>query len=514
MSRALRITVLTTIGVAALAGYLVHAISFSFLQDDAFIFLRYASHLVDGHGLVWNIGEPVEGYTSLTWVLLLGALLSASVAVETWVHLVTVGLGIGTLGLAFHLGWRWTRYCWAGLFVIVLLATDRTFAVWSTSGMETRLYGFLAMTLLATTHRSLTSPTTQWHSLLLGFVMLLISLTRPEGVLLAGFTLLFLFIRGAGQRQDVLLGGGVWLGGVVGHLLWRLDYYGRWLPNTFYVKVNGVDPSFGGRYLGDFLGSFPMLAMLWAVAIGVALARMGADRFRTYLAGLLLLYLAYLLLVGGDFMEFRMLDVLLPPAYLLIVGSLSEFWKRSMGSGWRIAVGMVVVAIGVGNIYGDITFDDHKHHVMTRDSMSTQTTDYWVVIGKWFHRHARPGESIATTAAGAIPYYSKLRAVDMLGLNDQYVASLPPQRNQMVGHRKLAPPAYLRSQRITYVLGHPRILRDPHQWHPRPDRFLVEIENSDPNVLAGSDFYLLVLTTGRSDTLISSLRARGARVFP
>lgn len=34
------------------------------VQEDAFISFRYARNLVDGHGLVFNPGERVEGYTN------------------------------------------------------------------------------------------------------------------------------------------------------------------------------------------------------------------------------------------------------------------------------------------------------------------------------------------------------------------------------------------------------------------------------------------------------------------
>ena len=37
------------------------------LSDDAFISFRYAKHWSEGHGLVYNIGEWVEGYTNLLW---------------------------------------------------------------------------------------------------------------------------------------------------------------------------------------------------------------------------------------------------------------------------------------------------------------------------------------------------------------------------------------------------------------------------------------------------------------
>src|SRR5262245_43384188 len=42
----------------------------AYVVDDVFINLRYAQHLVDGAGLVFNPGERVEGYTNVTEVLL------------------------------------------------------------------------------------------------------------------------------------------------------------------------------------------------------------------------------------------------------------------------------------------------------------------------------------------------------------------------------------------------------------------------------------------------------------
>src|SRR5262245_52520872 len=45
----------------------------SWLSDDAFIYFRYASNSLLGHGYVWNAPpfRPVEGYTSLLWIVLI-----------------------------------------------------------------------------------------------------------------------------------------------------------------------------------------------------------------------------------------------------------------------------------------------------------------------------------------------------------------------------------------------------------------------------------------------------------
>ena len=37
--------------------------------DDSFISFRYARHLFEGHGLVFNPGDPVEGYTNFLWCI-------------------------------------------------------------------------------------------------------------------------------------------------------------------------------------------------------------------------------------------------------------------------------------------------------------------------------------------------------------------------------------------------------------------------------------------------------------
>src|SRR5262249_4200475 len=49
--------------------------AYRFLTDDAFIAFRYAHHLATGRGLTFNPGSaPVEGFTSLSWVLILALL--------------------------------------------------------------------------------------------------------------------------------------------------------------------------------------------------------------------------------------------------------------------------------------------------------------------------------------------------------------------------------------------------------------------------------------------------------
>ena len=63
-------------------------------MDDAWIYLRYARNLIEGHGWVYNIGEPVNAATSQLNTLLLagfGAMLGSLVVSQVIVF--TLGSG-------------------------------------------------------------------------------------------------------------------------------------------------------------------------------------------------------------------------------------------------------------------------------------------------------------------------------------------------------------------------------------------------------------------------------------
>lgn len=55
-----------------LLGYLTHTVWF--LCDDGFISFPYARNLPEGHGLVFNPDEYVEGHSNFLWVLELAVL--------------------------------------------------------------------------------------------------------------------------------------------------------------------------------------------------------------------------------------------------------------------------------------------------------------------------------------------------------------------------------------------------------------------------------------------------------
>ena len=79
----------------------------------------------------------------------------------------------------------------------------------------------------------------------------------------------------------------------------------------------------------------------------------------------------------------------------------------------------------------------------------------WILVGKalgeLFYKGTPRDVLLAVHTAGAIPYYSRLPAVDIYGLNDRWVAQYGEPGSYIAGHRKRAPYSYLVERRVNIV---------------------------------------------------------------
>jgi hypothetical protein len=234
----------------ALAGFSILALSFfSFTIDDAYIALRYARNLAAGLGPTFDAQPPREGYSSPLWIAL-AALpflfhLSADAAV---VAVKGSGLALGVLAVALTAAFvrRTTHDASAANAAALLLACTPWMAFWSVGGLETPLYCALLMGSLLVHERETQAGRAHVFSAVL---LALLSLTRPEGIVVALFILLADPLMVA-VRRDAGLGAMLTrvapalliVCAVAGlHEAWRIGYYGSPLPSTFQAKA-GLTP--------------------------------------------------------------------------------------------------------------------------------------------------------------------------------------------------------------------------------------------------------------------------------
>ena len=304
----------------ALLGWLA-AVSW-FLTDDAFISFRYVRNLLEGNGLVFNVGERVEGYSNFLWVLELAAVWGVfGVKPEHAAPWLSVAFTAGTVATLLWWALRHPdleRPRLTAWMALGLVCSSATFAVWTSGGgLETRQFTFfivLAVVCLSL-HRS-----NRWALLAASLSLAAAALTRPEGPLIAALCFGWFVIQRTIDRgrlrpdwRELLYLVVPFVLLVGAHFLFRYAYYGEWLPNTYYAKHIRPWYESGFRYLWA-AALETGLYLLLPLAFVALRERWRERRDGTYALVLLLVsvHMVYVMRIGGDHFEYRPLDFYWP----------------------------------------------------------------------------------------------------------------------------------------------------------------------------------------------------------
>ncbi len=270
--------------------------------DDAFITLRTVDNFVQGYGLVWNIGERVQAYTHPLWMFLLSAFYAFTREPYFTTLAISMVLSLATVVLLL---WTSHRHLLILLLIGIISIGSKAFADYSTSGLENPLAHLL---LVAFFLLCLRQPLHRRHALLLGMLAGLIMLNRLDHGLLVIPALLVAAIQLPRRAAVTLLTAAG--APVAGWLLFSLVYYGFPFPNTFYAKQTLGIPRI--EYLERGVGYVVDTAVVDGVtllgitfAVGWAVWRRSALTLLAAAAGILL-YVLYVVWIGGDFMGGRM----------------------------------------------------------------------------------------------------------------------------------------------------------------------------------------------------------------
>ncbi len=272
---------------------------YRYFVDDAFVSFRYARNLVLGEGLVFNVGERVEGFSNFLWTVLLAGSnwlgLDLVLASKLWGLASILAVIVLAYRLCCHLAERDALYA-SG--VAVLLASSFPIIFLGITGMETVFYSALllgAAELFLTRQSRLNIPAT--------LCLAAAALTRPEGLLYfpvaVGVDLVTAKRLHRRTAATVILFGtlyGAWL-------VLRHRYYGDWLPNTFYAKLpsnpdNPIVSSFYEPYHFIVTNGGPLFLGL----VLLALARQWRRPGVALAAGFCLVAMAFQLYTGGAWM--------------------------------------------------------------------------------------------------------------------------------------------------------------------------------------------------------------------
>lgn len=427
------ILLLVSIGLMHIRAY------YPFIVDDAFISFRYAENLAQGYGLVFNPGEYVEGYTNFLWVVLLA--MFHRFGIDTVFAARVLGGISGLLTIWFliritHLVVPTPRFGWNSSLAAFLVALYPGFAIWSTAGLETPLFTFLLVVCIWFFVQWVQGASFN-AGVRFSFTAVLLSLVRPEGPLFFGIGLIaitafkWLQSHSVGKAiRTIYFPSLVFSILVGGYYLWRWQYYGYWLPNTFYLKVprtSRIAISQGYWYISGFWSTIGGWWLFWSPLVLLVTRRRAAWIWCCWLW--LTAWLYYIHRVNGDWMPYyRFFIPVIPVLYLLVQEMLRDIHGACSTSKLppTRSIGLVLSGILLGySLLNAAYVWRTQHDELYRSGVAYRDA------GLWLRQHVEKDKVIALADAGAIPYYSRLRVIDYYGLVNARVAHSAPRWYQI-----------------------------------------------------------------------------------
>jgi arabinofuranosyltransferase len=439
------------IWIVPLVILLLHiAYYYPFFADDGFISLRYARRLVDGQGLTWNDGERVEGYSNLLWVLLTAA------AGRAGIDLVIAARVLGVLSVLAtaaalasycrRFGLRDAALWWTA----IIFATTAPVAIWAIGGLESAA----VMALLAWSYvlsATLLDSNTRSAAAATGAMLACVSLLRPEGVLFSIAIGSGLLMFAAGPRNQRLISAAIIcasaFGAAIGQLVFRLAYYRAWLPNTFYAKVALTTERLvdGVRFGID--GVLAFLPIVLVMVLTVSIAPADVRRRHRLFGWTAAAWIAMVTVGGGDtFPGFRHLLPVIPLFMFVLIDCCDRWFQVAP----RIAVHTVAACIVVW--FAAAQFTSGANAAAKAERWEWQGRELGEALKA---RYAATRPLVAVTAAGSIPYYAGLPALDMYGLNDAYLTRHRPATfGRGYPGNELFDPDYVLARRPDIIVWH------------------------------------------------------------
>ncbi|MBI2428143.1 MAG: hypothetical protein HYV29_04995 [Ignavibacteriales bacterium] len=407
--------------------------------EDAAMIFRYAEHIAQGHGFVWNIGDaPVDGATDVLFTLIIALFVKVSIPADIAVQIVIILSHIGIVGIVYHTLRHGIRapHLIAGTtacFIAVGSYIRYYEAYFATSffALCATVMWYVAIRIIENNDRSLS---TIWKFSLSG---LLLGVARPEGVFLAFFILLAVVYRlGFGETKKLVMNFVVVylvLGGIYFAFHWI--YFGYPLPNPFYKKGGGF------LYTESFrISSQNIFRMLLPLSIyygslllihGVQTVLQSFEKFREK---------KFLIITKESL--YPLVPIILFTALWILMSNEMNYVGRYQYAAVPIAIMSWYPSIRILFRHNSLRFTVPEYLNTVRSKViiasivmlsiaamrlellrgTSSDNDGRYDVAVQLHAFKSKQYTMAVSEAGLLPYYSGWKAMDTWGLNDIRIA--------------------------------------------------------------------------------------------
>lgn len=420
---------------AALVVLYVGTANGGFPLDDSWIHQVYGRNLAQTGQWAFVPGQPSAASTSPLYTVLLSIGYKLNISYRFWTHL----LGGLALFVTALVGARMAERLmpeqrFAGLLAGVVIALAWHLVWAAASGMETMLFSMFTLVLMAVAWRELDERSPRLASvalrgLIFGGLAALATLTRPEGVMLAGFVgLAMLAVRPQGSLRGVIVWGlaaAIGFGVVIApYLILNLQLTGGLLPDTAAAKQAQIAPFLAASYLSRLVDmAMPLVAggqtLLLPGMVYFAVVELGQTRkelskvfFLLPLLWAVALVMLYAARLPAPYQHGRYVIPALPS--LLVAGVVGSVWLVRLGqrslAGRVLTRALVASALLVFVFFAFVTGPGiyaKDVHIIDEEM---------VTAARWIDANIPPDDLLAIHDIGAVGYFTPRPILDIAGL--------------------------------------------------------------------------------------------------
>jgi arabinofuranosyltransferase len=276
----------------------------AWLSDDAYITFRTVDNFINGYGLTWNIVERVQTYTHPLWMFFLSFFYFLTREIYFTSIFLSMAVSLVFVVLLTRIIATDTREALLG---VLLLISSKAFVDYSSSGLENPLTHLLLLLFFWSYLDKRSSP---GNLLFLFLTASMCMLNRMDTVLLILPALVYEFFTVERNLSKKVAAAILGLSPFIFWEAFSLFYYGFLFPNTAYAKLNTGIPQ------ADYLvqGFFYLIEStkldyltLPAILIAIAVVILKNNKKLLFTAIGVVLYILYIIKIGGDFMSGRFL---------------------------------------------------------------------------------------------------------------------------------------------------------------------------------------------------------------
>ncbi len=462
--------------------FLTILITTAWVTEDAFITFRSVHNFLNGEGLTWNLGERVQVFTHPLWFFFIAGF---SFITREFYYTVLI-LSFLFCFLLIYFLYRITPNKLTFFFLMILFPLSKAFMDYSTSGLENPLSHLLLLVFYVLFIGHLPGKSRVFYLFLIGSLILL---CRMDLILLVLPPLAYELFKNKRLIVFAFLG-------LLPFLLWELFslfYFGSLFPNTAYAKLNtGISaPELFAQGLYYFYHSLKLDPVTVVIILAGVIISLAKKQNMLFAAGMLL-YIVYLIKIGGDFHSGRFLSplfltsiivlslvqmkldytfiILLFLAILLNIISPFPFYSNNAGYGADISVYKTIFSDKVTVRINDNGISDERSSLFRYTGLLNNLTERKLYSHPWVQNGKAEGmkneKVIVRNNIGLFGFFTDphLYLVDPYALTDPLLSRLPATEYWRIGHK---------------WNGVDKIWRIGHFARKIPDGYIYALETND-----------------------------------